>query len=86
MKKIIKISLPEYRKLHVEFEVGTAGDIQINDTFIGVAQTLTDPRCFAKAKIIDDGYAIRFDDCEYSICSCCIYDKVSPALSNVSAM
>jgi hypothetical protein len=86
MKKIIRISVPEYRKLHVEFEDGTEGDIQINDMFIGVAQPLTDPQRFAEAKIIDDGYAIGFDDCEYDICSAWIYNEIFPSLSNVSVM
>jgi hypothetical protein len=86
MNRIIKVSVPEYRKLHVEFEDGTEGIIKIEDIFVGVAQQLTDPQCFAKAKIIDDGYAIGFDNCEYDICSSWIYTEIAPSLSKVSAM
>jgi Protein of unknown function (DUF2442). len=86
MQKIIKVSVPEYRKLHVEFEDGIEGSLRIDDDFIGVAQKLNDPRCFANVKIIDDGYAIGFDDCEYDICSSWIYAEIAPSLSNVSAM
>ena len=86
MKKIIKVSVPEYRKLHVEFEDGIEGILRIDDDFTGVAQPLIDPRRFAQVKIIDDGYAIGFDDCEYDICSSWIYAEIAPALSDVSAM
>jgi hypothetical protein len=86
MQKILKVSVPEHRKLKVEFDDGTEGVLRIDDTFTGVAQPLTDQRLFASAKIIDEGYAIGFDGCEYDICSSWIYKQIAPSLSDVSAM
>jgi hypothetical protein len=86
MQKIIKVSVPEYRKLQVEFADGTEGILRIDDTFIGVAQPLTDPRLFATAKVIDEGYAVGFDGCAYDICSSWIYAEIAPTLSKVSVM
>jgi len=86
MEKISKIIVPEYRVLQVEFDDGTEGTIRIDDAFIGVAQPLGDPKLFATARIIDDGYAIGFDHCEYDICARWIYQQISESLSHASAM
>ena len=86
MRKIIKVSVPEYRKLHIVFDDGTQGMVRIDDMFIGVAQPLTDPQWFATAKVIDEGYAIGFEGCEYDICSSWIYAQIVPSMSKVSVM
>jgi hypothetical protein len=86
MRKIIKVTVQEYRILHVEFDDGVVGSVRIDDTFFGVAQPLVDPHLFASAKIIDEGYAIGFDECEYDICSSWLYGQIAASLPQASVM
>ena len=86
MRKIIKISVPEYRMLRVEFDDGTVGTVRIDDAFVGVAQPLLNQRVFATAKIIDEGYAIGFDNCEYDVCSGWLYEQLVASLPRASVL
>ena len=72
--------------LKVKFDDGIEGTFRIDDPFIGVAQPLNEQRTFASAKIIDEGYAIGFDGCDYDICSRWIYQQIAPSLSQASVM
>ncbi|MDD5672968.1 MAG: DUF2442 domain-containing protein [Chitinivibrionales bacterium] len=86
MHKILIISVPEYRKIHLKFDDGTEGIVRIDDDFIGIALPLQEPRVFATARIIDDGYAIGFENCDYDICAGWAYAQIAPAMPVTAAM
>jgi len=81
MRKILKLSVSEFRMLKVYFDDETIGTIRIDETFTGVSQSLNNPHIFASAKIIDDGYGVGFDGCEYDICANWLYEKTITSLS-----
>lgn len=86
MYKIIAVSVPEYRKIHVTFADGAEGTIVIDDDFHDAGKPLGDPDVFASAHIIDEGYAIGFANCEYDICASWAYAQVSSGMPASMAM
>ena len=76
MRKIEELKILEYRKLALKFDDGKEGILVINDEFKNVSEPLKDPRKFAAAKIIDDGYGIGFEGCEYDICAQYAYGNI----------
>ncbi|MFQ5650726.1 MAG: DUF2442 domain-containing protein [bacterium] len=79
MRRIEQLKVVEYRKLALKFDDGTQGILHINEEFKNVAEPLQDPLAFATARIIDDGYGIGFDDCDYDICAQYAYDNILQA-------
>ena len=77
MKKIKKFKVLD-RKLHLEFDDGQSGDLYLTEEFKNVTQPLNDPAVFSTAKIIDDGFGIGFENCEYDICAQYVYKNISP--------
>ncbi|NIA31164.1 MAG: DUF2442 domain-containing protein [Actinobacteria bacterium] len=75
MKKIIFLKVLMYRKLFLKFDDGTEGFFVIEDEFTNIAEPLNDPKVFSTAKIIDDGYGIGFEKCDYDICAQHAYAK-----------
>jgi hypothetical protein len=69
MVRVTQVSAPRFRELHIHFSDGVEGSIQLGEEFQGVAAPLNDPHVFATVHVIDDGYGIGFDGCEYDMCA-----------------
>lgn len=76
MRRIEELKVVEYRKLSLTFDDGKKGILLVNEEFKNVAESLQDPRKFATAKIIDDGYGIGFEGCDYDICAQYAYNNI----------
>lgn len=64
-----------YRNLFLKFDDGTEVIFVIEDEFAIIPEPPNDPKVFSTAKIIDDGCAIGFENCDYDICAQHVYAK-----------
>jgi len=76
MRKIIELKVIDFRKIFLKFDDGTKGVFTVEDEFSNVAEPLNDYQVFATAKIIDDGFGIGFENCEYDICAQHAYNEI----------